>query len=98
MKLAVCTNCHKLHKATNITTYKEEGKVAIMNCLHQEFPNNPTPIYRKQCNNPLSVLKRNKGEMIVVPDRKSTRLNSSHSQISYAVFCLKKKKKKNKKL
>src|SRR2546427_6092171 len=29
-------------------------------------------------------------------DRKSTRLNSSHSQISYAVFCLKKKKKQNK--
>src|SRR2546427_8857222 len=29
-----------------------------------------------------------------VGDRKSTRLNSSHSQISYAVFCLKKKKKK----
>src|SRR2546430_4854459 len=33
---------------------------------------------------------RNRGER----DRKSTRLNSSHSQISYAVFCLKKKKKK----
>src|SRR5689334_13750503 len=30
------------------------------------------------------------------PDRKSTRLNSSHSSISYAVFCLKKKKKKKK--
>src|SRR5438309_11474465 len=30
-------------------------------------------------------------------DRKSTRLNSSHSSISYAVFCLKKKKKQNKK-
>src|SRR3712207_8076748 len=30
-----------------------------------------------------------------VPDRKSTRLNSSHANISYAVFCLKKKKKKN---
>src|SRR2546430_8400440 len=30
----------------------------------------------------------------VFQDRKSTRLNSSHSQISYAVFCLKKKKKK----
>src|SRR5689334_509098 len=29
-------------------------------------------------------------------DRKSTRLNSSHSSISYAVFCLKKKKNKNK--
>src|SRR6266567_7916706 len=42
----------------------------------------------------------------IVADRKSTRLNSSHSQISYAVFCLKKKKtktthscqKKNKKI
>src|SRR5688572_32496789 len=31
-------------------------------------------------------------------DRKSTRLNSSHSQISYAVFCLKKKKKKKNKI
>src|SRR5688572_16429208 len=31
-------------------------------------------------------------------DRKSTRLNSSHSQISYAVFCLKKKKKKRQQL
>src|SRR2546422_5887246 len=29
----------------------------------------------------------------VTPDRKSTRLNSSHGYISYAVFCLKKKKK-----
>src|SRR5256886_5468755 len=38
------------------------------------------------------------GDVIMIPrgwgrDRKSTRLNSSHSQISYAVFCLKKKKK-----
>src|SRR2546427_7346800 len=31
-----------------------------------------------------------------IGDRKSTRLNSSHSQISYAVFCLKKKKKNKK--
>src|SRR5688572_31921914 len=36
-------------------------------------------------------------EFTVGVDRKSTRLNSSHSQISYAVFCLKKKKKKKKK-
>src|SRR2546430_12860544 len=34
-----------------------------------------------------------KGSRKSTPDRKSTRLNSSHSQISYAVFCLKKKKK-----
>src|SRR2546430_3508670 len=31
----------------------------------------------------------------VLRDRKSTRLNSSHSQISYAVFCLKKKKRQS---
>src|SRR5256886_13538526 len=31
------------------------------------------------------------GSIQLRPDRKSTRLNSSHSQISYAVFCLKKK-------
>src|SRR2546427_3851963 len=33
------------------------------------------------------------GDSPPASDRKSTRLNSSHSQISYAVFCLKKKKK-----
>src|SRR3712207_8247573 len=31
------------------------------------------------------------GDLAVVQDRKSTRLNSSHANISYAVFCLKKK-------
>src|SRR5688572_33408099 len=40
---------------------------------------------------PLSRQQRNRAQY---GDRKSTRLNSSHSQISYAVFCLKKKKKK----
>src|SRR5688572_31351468 len=34
-------------------------------------------------------------QAVLFADRKSTRLNSSHSQISYAVFCLKKKKKNN---
>src|SRR2546430_10949271 len=36
---------------------------------------------------------RRAGITLPAIDRKSTRLNSSHSQISYAVFCLKKKKK-----
>src|SRR5204863_9912363 len=35
-------------------------------------------------------------ERVDLADRKSTRLNSSHVEISYAVFCLKKKKKKKK--
>src|SRR5260221_10908340 len=36
------------------------------------------------------------GDKVTLTDRKSTRLNSSHTVISYAVFCLKKKKKKQK--
>src|SRR3989442_9726604 len=39
---------------------------------------------------------RPQGGRTAAIDRKSTRLNSSHVRISYAVFCLKKKKKKNK--
>src|SRR5258707_15879036 len=35
------------------------------------------------------------GHLHAEADRKSTRLNSSHANISYAVFCLKKKKEKN---
>src|SRR2546430_5603451 len=54
------------------------------------------------CSETLITMKRNYLKIILAvafglvvlsaPDRKSTRLNSSHSQISYAVFCLKKKK------
>src|SRR5947209_13054672 len=41
-------------------------------------------------------LKRNRFVVCSSRDRKSTRLNSSHANISYAVFCLKKKKNKKK--
>src|SRR6267142_5421924 len=43
----------------------------------------------------LRILERREGDeqRMVAQDRKSTRLNSSHMSISYAVFCLKKKKK-----
>src|SRR6267143_5522468 len=40
-----------------------------------------------------NAARRNRRGRRLRPDRKSTRLNSSHSSISYAVFCLKKKKK-----
>src|SRR2546421_10456920 len=46
--------------------------------------------YRNEVNRLYGVLDKRLAE-----DRKSTRLNSSHDQISYAVFCLKKKKKKH---
>src|SRR3712207_8079597 len=41
----------------------------------------------------LGLLFPTAGDAFVFGDRKSTRLNSSHANISYAVFCLKKKKK-----
>ncbi|GET51194.1 uncharacterized protein LOC114543330 [Rhizophagus irregularis DAOM 181602=DAOM 197198] len=67
MQLAVCNNCHKLYNVRNIVEYKEEGKAAIANCLHEEFPDNPVPSRRNKCNNPLSILKKRKGEIIAVP-------------------------------
>src|SRR2546427_5903905 len=42
----------------------------------------------------LQIVAKVGGRERVHADRKSTRLNSSHSQISYAVFCLKKKKRR----
>src|SRR2546430_10802437 len=48
----------------------------------RRMPSEPTPQLRSQM----------RAICGTVRDRKSTRLNSSHSQISYAVFCLKKKK------
>src|SRR5689334_25160935 len=70
-----------------------------------------TEIYTLSLHDALPILKKDHGDtpvkyldrigfltnrVIAAQDRKSTRLNSSHSSISYAVFCLKKKKKKTK--
>src|SRR5438132_2008016 len=49
-------------------------------------------VFREQID---GFLMRLKLHPVILPDRKSTRLNSSHTVISYAVFCLKKKKKYN---
>src|ERR1043165_3539133 len=64
MQLAVCTNCHKLHNVKEIIAYKEDGKVTTMNCLHEEYPDNP---HSHKCNNPLSTLLKKKGVTIPVP-------------------------------
>src|SRR3989475_11748389 len=63
-------------------TFAEYFTAAIGQTLYQKFMANYT---WKMWNIP--------GDQLETSDRKSTRLNSSHSQISYAVFCLKKKKK-----
>src|SRR5438445_6567496 len=51
----------------------------------------PLPAQRRTAGAGVSVSDHGSGS---AGDRKSTRLNSSHANISYAVFCLKKKKKK----
>ncbi|CAB5297118.1 unnamed protein product [Rhizophagus irregularis] len=67
MQLAACTDCHKLHNVKDIIAYKEEEKVAIMNCPYKEYPNNPISSRNQQCNNLLSILKKNKNATIAVP-------------------------------
>src|SRR5579871_7022937 len=54
--------------------------------LHDALPISPPPQWHRRPRSAPGVPKRRR-------DRKSTRLNSSHVEISYAVFCLKKKKK-----
>src|SRR5687768_18405277 len=54
------------------------------------------PISRPRCASPAPPARRSgRGRRSTPSDRKSTRLNSSHGYISYAVFCLKKKKKES---
>src|SRR3712207_7832478 len=61
------------------------------------YSNNPVAYALRQSNMLYETMKIHGNTIIMVPsetlkDRKSTRLNSSHANISYAVFCLKKKK------
>src|ERR1039457_7338130 len=50
------------------------------------------PIYERAARRDLFRTRKSQGRTRFLPDRKSTRLNSSHLVISYAVFCLKTKK------
>src|SRR2546430_8400198 len=56
-------------------------------------PRRPRPLTTRRCGSGTPMtLRICRTRSCLFTDRKSTRLNSSHSQISYAVFCLKKKK------
>src|SRR2546430_13678262 len=61
--------------------------------LYRENQNYQAAIYTFEELGHLGDEEDRRARMMII-DRKSTRLNSSHSQISYAVFCLKKKKQK----
>src|SRR2546430_3796081 len=60
--------------------------------LHDALPISPRHRLPRRVRRGRSEESRRCRQRAQLQDRKSTRLNSSHSQISYAVFCLKKKK------
>src|SRR3712207_7856379 len=67
---------------------------AIAKCLREITGRTPTVVLHKEprAHVKLDAFRSGRDPWIVaVKDRKSTRLNSSHANISYAVFCLKKK-------
>ena len=72
-----CTNC----PTTIVKIRKDAGIKEYNDSLG--FDADTAIAYAKKCE---------KGRRVILTDRKSTRLNSSHRCISYAVFCLKKKK------
>src|SRR3712207_8309644 len=71
----------------------EKKKFENSKLSHEEILKNA---YDKYVSDEIEKLKKEEDGTynIIYEDRKSTRLNSSHANISYAVFCLKKKKKK----
>src|SRR5438270_3537108 len=85
-----------LHDALPI--YERSGSLFSYVDLEARVPKgHPLRTIREIVNRALSDLSAADGPSAPAPpdrDRKSTRLNSSHSQISYAVFCLKKKNRK----
>src|SRR3712207_7878729 len=81
------TTLFRSRQRAEVSSLKE--KAALHAAIHDlaEFVR-PLCIERDHCSD--SVVSRWRFQVL---DRKSTRLNSSHANISYAVFCLKKKKK-----
>src|SRR3712207_8253161 len=74
-----------LHDALPISGHRTTGRRSWRRCGR--------PSDRGSTSRPRRC-RRRRGRPLTTTDRKSTRLNSSHANISYAVFCLKKKKKK----
>src|SRR3712207_8937815 len=81
----------KIKKRELDKSYEKYKEVWNLQLEFNEFKNKELQLNKKlDCIN-LKRKQLKKGQR----DRKSTRLNSSHANISYAVFCLKKKKKQN---
>src|SRR5690349_23716331 len=66
-----------------------QAPLALQRCREPRLGQSPDFLHGAKCGRPM------RRPMKKIRDRKSTRLNSSHVEISYAVFCLKKKKIKH---
>src|SRR2546430_8202057 len=75
-----------LFRSTSVAQFAGELKVPPSQLLEQL---RAAGVHKQVAEDVLS--EQDKTRLLEYQDRKSTRLNSSHSQISYAVFCLKKK-------
>src|SRR5690554_7101380 len=75
-------------KTGTFTYESQEGEVEIIRTKTKQIE-----IYNDGKSKLITNIKWENDSTYVLTDRKSTRLNSSHVRISYAVFCLKKKKK-----
>src|SRR5206468_11510918 len=91
--------CYPPHRPLHsFPTRRSSDLTARVRCLHIRDVRRRLPpiVLVDEEETGLSILhRREQSAATDAEDRKSTRLNSSHDQISYAVFCLKKKKKKN---
>src|SRR6267378_5306090 len=81
--------------------HSKRGSTSLPTAPWRSAPCRPPLISRKKDRRPVrpyvsgvAAISYFAGAPRSLPDRKSTRLNSSHVEISYAVFCLKKKKRK----
>src|SRR5699024_9553561 len=80
-----CPHCKHQLSASQLTSFNTRGNQSFFNLIKSQFQLEPAVPGKD--NDPDRF--PNEGRKV---DRKSTRLNSSHVSISYAVFCLKKKK------
>src|SRR2546430_17342810 len=83
---------HGFHEAGGLAIRTRRSNGAFERLLHSLSSNGHQPEIVKLENLGWRAIATQRLFQCLHKDRKSTRLNSSHSQISYAVFCLKKKK------
>src|SRR3712207_9001735 len=73
----------------------KEVEEKMLECYDDAISHDWSPVLTPYHGAPTPISEQGPALSSTLRDRKSTRLNSSHANISYAVFCLKKKKKKD---